>query len=386
MHVLVVCKENWDTLAEIPFILKRGGCIVDVFCSNQSWLLTNRFYDNWIERKPSQEFYIPQLIELVEASDYDWVVLGDDVIIKQLNEINLSPELFSKLLPITAMEYRSILSSKIGLSNFCLNTGIQTPRYHLYNNESDLEQIKFGLNFPVINKIDFSWGGANMFVSKDFESFKRTLHNIPQNQNIMIQEFVLGEEVPVEALFFKGELLVYMTSRILQFDKGPFTLSTRRLYYKNEEVKPLLEELGKKLGITGFANIAYMKEYETAIYKLIEVDIRPNSWMAYGRFCGNDFSAAIKKFVTVDTSKMENKSWNSKTNFEIALFYKDMRRCFWQKDYRGIFRWILNFQGYWRYIPFYDAKLTKIIFQNLWKIISYKIKKIFFKNKEVDFS
>ena len=154
MHVLVVCKENWDTLAEIPFILKRGGCIVDVFCSNQSWLLTNRFYDNWIERKPSQEFYIPQLIELVEASDYDWVVLGDDVIIKQLNEINLSPELFSKLLPITAMEYRSILSSKIGLSNFCLNTGIQTPRYHLYNNESDLEQIKFGLNFPVINKID----------------------------------------------------------------------------------------------------------------------------------------------------------------------------------------------------------------------------------------
>lgn len=386
MHVLVVCKENWDTLAEIPFILKRGGCIVDVFCSNQSWLLTNRFYDNWIERKPSQEFYIPQLIELVEASDYDWVVLGDDVIIKQLNEINLSPELFSKLLPITAMEYRSILSSKIGLSNFCLNTGIQTPRVHLYNNESDLEQIKFGLNFPVINKIDFSWGGANMFVSKDFESFKRTLHNIPQNQNIMIQEFVLGEEVPVEALFFKGELLVYMTSRILQFDKGPFTLSTRRLYYKNEEVKPLLEELGKKLGITGFANIAYMKENETAIYKLIEVDIRPNSWMAYGRFCGNDFSAAIKKFVTVDTSKMENKSWNSKTNFEIALFYKDMRRCFWQKDYRGIFRWILNFQGYWRYIPFYDAKLTKIIFQNLWKIISYKIKKIFFKNKEVDFS
>ena len=326
------------------------------------------------------------IYKLVEASDYDWVVLGDDVIIKQLNEINLSPELFSKLLPITAMEYRSILSSKIGLSNFCLNTGIQTPRYHLYNNESDLEQIKFGLNFPVINKIDFSWGGANMFVSKDFESFKRTLHNIPQNQNIMIQEFVLGEEVPVEALFFKGELLVYMTSRILQFDKGPFTLSTRRLYYKNEEVKPLLEELGKKLGITGFANIAYMKEYETAIYKLIEVDIRPNSWMAYGRFCGNDFSAAIKKFVTVDTSKMENKSWNSKTNFEIALFYKDMRRCFWQKDYRGIFRWILNFQGYWRYIPFYDAKLTKIIFQNLWKIISYKIKKIFFKNKEVDFS
>lgn len=375
MRVLIVCVENWDTLSEIPYVLKKAGCTVDVLCSKDSWLLSNSFYDQWIERKPCLKQYIGQVEELAKENLYDWILLGDDVIIKQVNESALSEELLKHVLPISELEHRSILSSKIGLSDFCLANGIASPQYLLYNNANDLNNIQANIKYPVINKIDFSWGGANMFVSNDFDALESNLHLLPRNKNTMIQEYIIGEEVPVEAIFLKGELLEYMTSKILQFDKGPFSLSTKRSYYDNPDLKPLLQELGKKLGITGFANIAYIKEASTGIYYLIEIDLRPNSWMAYGRFCQKDFSKALKKHINGNTVAL-NRHRPQIEPIEIALFYKDMRRSFWQRDLKGVIKWILNYKSYWRFIPYYDWHVLKRILGELGKIIFHKLDKI----------
>ena len=63
---------------------------------------------------------------------------------------------------------------------------------------------------------------------------------------------------------------------------------------------------------------------------------------------------------------------------EVALFYKDLRRALWKKDLKGIGRWIFNVKGYWRFLPFYDLKLSKRIFSEIWKeIFAPKWKKIF---------
>lgn len=375
MRVLVVCLENWDSLSEIPFILKTAGCRVDIFCSKDSWLLSNSFHDKWIERKPCFNDYLDQLEELTVAGLYDWIMLADDVIIKQVNESQLSESILQQLLPISNLNYRSILSSKIGLSNFCSTNGIASPKHVLYNNPNDLDKIKSEISFPVINKIDFSWGGANMFISNDYEALQSNLSLLPMNQNTMIQEFIIGEEVPVEALFYKGQLLEYMSSKILQFDKGPFSFSTKRLYYDNPVLKPILEELGKKIGITGFANMAFIKESSSNIYFLIEIDLRPNSWMAYGRFCNRDFSKALKLFMN-DDSQIVKKIRKPITPIEIALFYKDIRRSFWQKDFKSVLKWIFNFKQYWRYIPCNDCKLMKRILNELGTILMHKVQKI----------
>ena len=171
MQVLIVCVENWDTLSEIPFILKSAGCAIDVLCSKDSWLLSNNFHDKWIERKPHLKDYLDQLEELTSTNLYNWILLGDDVIIKQVNESHFTDLQLKQVLPIAELQHRSILSSKIGLSNFCLENATATPGFVLYNNAKDLEKIQSSLRFPVINKIDFSWGGAYMFVSEDYDAF-----------------------------------------------------------------------------------------------------------------------------------------------------------------------------------------------------------------------
>jgi hypothetical protein len=59
------------------------------------------------------------------------------------------------------------------------------------------------------------------------------------------------------------------------------------------------------------------------------------------------------------------------------LFYKDIRRAIWAKDLKGILRWIVGWKGYWRFLPFYDFKLTKKILFEIWVEVGvFKLKKL----------
>jgi glutathione synthase/RimK-type ligase-like ATP-grasp enzyme len=383
--VLIACLSDWDTLMELPYILKKGGCEVDVYCSEKSWALSNNYYDKWIESSSDKTVFRDKLFDLVKNGDYQWVIPGDEPLIKYLNETIHLPDLFVKIMPIINIQYREMLSSKVGLADFCKDNDIDAPGYRLYNNCADLDKIRTELNFPVINKQDFSWGGVGMFVSDTYEQFVSNIGRIPKNQQLLIQEFIDGVEVPVEALFYQGELLMYNTSRILQYDKDCFTYSTKRIYFENRELEPLLIKLGKKLGINGFVNIAYMHDQKKDKFYLIEVDTRPNSWISIGRFTGHNFSTAVKRIVNGEYVSGYQYIPIKKPSIEMALFYKDIRRALWQRDLKGILKWVFNYKGYWRFLPFYDSKLTKRIFKEIWdEIFLYKWKRVIGTHKEAE--
>lgn len=366
--ILIACYGNWDTTAEIPFIFKKAGCSIDVYCSNKSWLLSNSYFENWIESDSDENIYSNVLISLASKNSYDWIILADDLVINLMNNKINNEELFLKLLPLTKIQNRYMLSSKKGLSDFCISHGIDTPGFCMYNNSNDLDTIKNTLNFPVINKINFSFGGTDMFISSSFEVFESNLYKIPKNQNIFIQEFIKGEEISVEALFYKGELVTYLNSNVLNYSSTIFSYTTRRTYYENIAIKPLLVDLGTKLGLNGFASIIYLYQQEKNKFYLIEVDPRPNSWMANSRFISNNnFITGIKKIVNGDYKNGFQSMKIKNETVEVALFYKDIRRAIWQKDWQGIYRWILNKKGYWKFLPFYDFKLSKRIFREIWK-------------------
>ena len=141
-RVLVACYGKWDTCSEVPYILKKGGCTVDVFCTPDSWLLANSYYDNWVDSGVGDVLYKERLVDLVAKTKYDWVILGDDLLINFLNQQIEEKELFLKLLPLTKIENRLMLSSKQGLSDFCEANQIDTPGFLMYNGKDDLEKIK----------------------------------------------------------------------------------------------------------------------------------------------------------------------------------------------------------------------------------------------------
>ena len=145
--VLLACYANWDSCAEVPYLLKMAGCNVDVYCSKNSWLLSNSYYDNWIPTEKDEKIYASNLENLVKKNNYDWVVLTDDVVINLMNNNLIEVSLFCKIMPINNIQNRFLLSSKVGLSKFCFSNNIDSPNFCVYNNQDDLNSIKNNLNF-----------------------------------------------------------------------------------------------------------------------------------------------------------------------------------------------------------------------------------------------
>ncbi|MEI8073346.1 MAG: hypothetical protein WCH78_01255 [Bacteroidota bacterium] len=377
--VLIACYTEWDTTSEVPFILKKGGCsIVDAYCSPNSWLLSNSYIDNWIRSEKEEKIFINKLIQTVTNGDYQWVLLADDSLIKIMNEEELDESIFKKLMPINKIENRYMLSSKIGFSQFCVSAGFLSPKFINYNKPEDLELIKANFTFPIVNKRDFSSAGTDMFVSETLAEFEKDLHLIPLDQNVLVQEYIIGTEIHVEALFFDGILVTYTNGLILQTFSTQFSFTTRRKYFKDENLTPILKEIGKKLGLNSFCNIAFIHKKETNQYYLFEVDPRPTSWLALSRFVTpNNFFVGVERIVSGKYKEGYTETAYYKNEMEAALFFKDMRRILWHKDIKGLMRWIFNIKGYWRFLPFYDWKLTRRIFVSIWKeIFRPKIKRI----------
>jgi len=364
--VLIVSFFDWDTSVEIPFLLSKAGSKVDLFCKKGAWLQSNSYYNNFIEGSENLDEFVKKLLAHIESNNYDFVVITEDPLLKFVNEQIIDPALFIKTLPLIKIENRDIISSKNGFSKFCVENNILTPKSDSYNSQKDYQRIIEKLNFPLIQKSESGWGGMGINIIKNEQALQIALENQIEDQNLMLQEYIIGEEVRVDALYLNGKLIIYFCSKVLSNTTDKFSFSTRRKYYNNPEIEINLITLGEKTGANGFSNITYIQEKETSKYFLIEMDLRPNSWMAYSQyFSDNNFITAIKSI----NSKKEFQNPCAvlfKNEIEIGLFYKDLYRAIFKKDIKGILRWIFNYKNYWRFLPFHDLKLTKRIISQLW--------------------
>ena len=372
--LLVSLLGEFDATGEIPFMFKRAGCTVDVFCSADSWLRSNKYHDRWFETSEIHSDFKNKLLNHVEENPdyYQWIVLLDDAAIKLMNESIQSEYLFKKILPITKIENRAILSSKIGLSVICEKYSIATPQFINYSEENNLQTISQKLHFPILLKENFSFSGIGIQYCADSFLLQDCLNKVTNKTNLVLQEFIEGEDIGVEALFRDGELITYNCAEILAYMHNKFSFTTRRRYYQSDEIASLLKILGKQVGLNGFASIQYVYHKGRNIYYLLEVDARTNMWMPYSRFTGHDFSEGIKKIISGDFYNINEPA--SLHEVEISIFDRDLRRCIKYRDFKGILQWMLNYKGYWRFIRLYDFK---IFYRTGKKMLKDLLKKIF---------
>ncbi len=372
--LLVSLLGEFDATGEIPFMFKRAGCTVDVFCSADSWLRSNKYHDRWFETSEIHSDFKNKLLKHVEENPdyYQWIVLLDDAAIKLMNESIQSEYLFKKILPITKIENRAILSSKIGLSVICEKYSIATPQFINYSEENNLQTISQKLHFPILLKENFSFSGIGIQYCADSFLLQDCLNKVTNKTNLVLQEFIEGEDIGVEALFRDGELITYNCAEILAYMHNKFSFTTRRRYYQSDEIASLLKILGKQVGLNGFASIQYVYHKGRNIYYLLEVDARTNMWMPYSRFTGHDFSEGIKKIIGGDFYNINEPA--SLHEVEISIFDRDLRRCIKYGDFKGILQWMLNYKGYWRFIRLYDFK---IFYRTGKKMLKDLLKKIF---------
>ena len=364
--VLLASRADYmDLTGEIPFIFKKAGCTVHVYCTKKGWLLSNSYYDKWIESYESEKEFQVMLINIAETGEYDWIVPMDDECVKTMNSCITSDDTFKKILPLTKIENREILSSKVGLSNACKKYAIPTPGYINYSEIQDIATINQTLTYPILLKEDFSFSGHGIQYCNDPSLLASCLERVRDKRNLVLQEFIKGKDLGVEALFKNGELVTYNAAEVKDYMNNTFSFTTKRIYAPNKDIEDHLVILGKSLGLNGFASIGYIYHPERNIYYLIEVDARVNSWMAYGRFTGHNFTDGIRRITQWESGGKENKATKPGKKIEIAIFDRDVRRCIKHKDYKGLMKWLVNHKGYWKFIPLYDSRLLKRILKKM---------------------
>jgi predicted ATP-grasp superfamily ATP-dependent carboligase len=369
--LLASTSSFFDSIAEIPFVFKKAGCQVDVFCPAESWLRSNQFHDKWIEAAEDEESFAAQLINLIENNfdTYFQVYLLDDFTIKLMNEKILSEELFKKIMPVNSIKNKKLLSSKIGLSILCQKYNIISPKFINYSDLSNIHTAKEILRFPILLKEDFSFSGLGIQYCEDENALMNCLHKVSNINNLVLQEFIKGDDIGVEALFYNGELIMYNAAEILTYMHNKFSFTTRRNYFQNKEIEQLLKVIGKSFGLNSFASIQYIYKPETKTYYLVEVDCRTNMWVPYSRFLQQNFIEGLKQIF--EGKKVDSIiDYNKKT--EITIFDRDIRRCIKYRDYKGFMQWLTNYHGYWKFVPLYDKKYFFRMLRKLWNDFSVK--------------
>ena len=357
-RVLLISYVNWDSLIEIPALLKDGGCTVDIFCIKDSWVLKNKCYDTWIPGSAHENTFVDELLAYIEKSTgkYNWILPGDDIIVRLLNERITDESLFYKIMPLTKIENRDLLGSKAGFSNLCNKYGIRTPRFMIYNDTLTPHAISEYMGYPFLMKVDKSEGGYGIFRADNETELIANLEKIPNKEN-----------------------MVYGYSIVLK-SMGAFGVTTQRVYTRNEAIGADLAKMGKAFGVSGFGNIVYMYNELDQQHYLIEVDVRPNAWMYYVKFIGDDFSEAVRKIINGDLTLVNSDNKKKKDKVVVTLYKKDVYRCIVEKDAKALIGWLTNKNGCWKYIPLYDSKLfwacTGFIVKTFREYSTQKIKKM----------
>ncbi|MBC7721909.1 MAG: hypothetical protein H7068_07770 [Pedobacter sp.] len=373
--LLASFATNWDSVSEIPYLLKQAGCVTDVFCHKNSWLKSNSYFNIWISCEADESTFPAALSTFVteKSVDYDWIILGDDPLVNLMNDYLLDETIAAKILPITKLENRMILGSKIGLSKFCSINNILTPAYHIYTgNNFTLKTFYDKEGFPLLTKEDRGCGGGGVKICNNVIELMASLAAIPNDSPVLIQKYLGNKAIGVEALFKNGKLLMHNCSVTLLNMTTEFSITTKRNFISNNIIAEALRNFGDVAGLNGFVNGTYIYHEASNTYSLIEIDTRPNSWMAYGKFIGNDFSLAVKHFFNLSKTPIQTEIIDTKR--EIVLFNKDIKRCILNNDFIGLLKWVFNYKGYWAYIPLYDKILFTRIRLTVVKLTTKKIK------------
>jgi len=190
---------------------------------------------------------------------------------------------------------------------------------------------------------------------------------------LVIQKYIKGETIAVEAIYKDGTLMGYTYATVVKTLKDEFGISSERHYSVNPDIETSLAQIGHSFGINGFATMTFMFETRTSKHYLVEADLRPQGWFRLGAFCGVDFSKVIQNFLDNKNILYRPLLLDGKAYLTMWRCFRDVRRCLQLLDWVGLWRWSTNADNRWRFIIWYDWKMSLRLLLRAVTWIKYKL-------------
>lgn len=295
MKCLIITDESFYLNAGVIELLHRASFRVDVLSSNR----LHAKYPSVCNFIPAESTTsIPHQASHLE-NQYNLIVVCGDQTLYLIKNSNLQLAEKVKILPITDCKYINHLCSKIELSNTLAANNILTPEYRSCESLEDLPQIISELGYPLILKIDFSGGGHGCFELNDDKDIKKIPAKF-KNQRLLVQKLIEGKLIDASAFYQDKKLIHFSYSESLKTKNNKFGVSVLRRYHQlgtlDSQLFNDLKLLGEALGADGFVNIAIIECNHGGGRYFFEADMRPNAWVNYPRFLGDDPAIKINDY------------------------------------------------------------------------------------------
>ena len=214
-------------------------------------------YENYIEDIPNitDENFINILNKKIEKYDFKFIfVPHEDLALflqKHKNEINAT---------IVCSEYETAL-----LCRYKSKTYQKMKDYDFVPKTFKKEEVK---KFPVFMKKDDDQGGKNAYKIQN----KEELEHFYEIDNMIICEYLPGEEVTIDCFTNKEGKLLYCNPRAADRMLAGIDVHARRINL-SDEIKYIAESLNKEIKFRGFWFFQIKKD-ENGKFKLLEIATR----------------------------------------------------------------------------------------------------------------
>ena len=235
------------------------------------------------------------------SHQYDLIVPSGDYELKIIKDSDLPAAAKLKLLPVTRTQFFRHLCSKVELAKIFKKQQILSPAFEFVENYDDLGYLAEKLGYPVLLKIDYSGGGAGTFKL----NHSGDILNIPtafRGETLLLQKFIEGRLFDMSGFYQDGKLIHFSCSEFLEVPTNPFGPSILKVFNKGASSKGRvileLSSIGRALGLHGFTNVGFIESSQDGKRYYFEVDVRPNDWINYPSYYGDDPAINIKNYLT----------------------------------------------------------------------------------------
>lgn len=290
VRILAIATNEWCAVGQFLSALIQVGFDVAVVCPSGSPIrhirnLSARYkYRPWRSRS--------SILSAITEWSPDLLVCNDDVAVRALHDLHreLGRERdksentrLLQLIEASLGDYRSFTTSrsKSGLMSVARALEIACPPTIVANSYRDVEEHLGRLPYPVLIKLDASWGGRGVRLAhNDCELLGAALelsfpHDWPKSlkqvmarclpdrwrprfpQKLSIQHYVRGRPANRAVVCWEGKVLAGMSIEAMQTDSqfGPTTLARP---IEHEEMAQATEKIVATLKLSGFLGFDFV--------------------------------------------------------------------------------------------------------------------------------
>jgi len=334
----------------LPHLLWRAGFSVDAVLTSPLIRLSRFTRDVHVVKPDASVAAFACDHIRARSRPYDWVIVTDDATLAEAAALERCTGKPSPCLPLLAGAGREHVYSKIGLSRSLAAAGIKTPPFRAARSCEEAVSAAREIGYPVLLKEDASSAGSGVFECADDAAILELRHLF--GRTLLVQKKIEGREIDLSAIYLEGEL-VHFSYAAIEGTVSPFGPSSLRTYLPLAAVpQAVFDEvaaLGRALGIHGFTNTSCIDAADGSGRTFFEVDLRPNVWVDFSRFFGEDAALRIRNWFAGHGSLSKANAASARTT-AVNIPY------FLRLDTLAL---LTNRHGVWRYIPFADARLVR---------------------------